>query len=384
MTFEFATAKRIVFGEGSLQQIGKITAGLGRDVLVIHGLAGDGFQQLVNLLEKENLRVTSLRVQGEPELHQVEHYVQVGRQAGVTTVIGFGGGSALDAAKATAAMLANAGDLLDYLEVVGKGQSLHNPALPWVAIPTTAGTGSEVTRNAVLSVPEKKVKVSLRSAGMLASVALIDPLLTLSLPPAVTASTGMDALAQVLEPFVSRRANPMTDIFCRDGMACSARSLRRAYFDGGDVAARTELCRASLMGGLALANAGLGAVHGFAAPIGGMFNAPHGAICARLLPLVTRANIDAFRKRAPESPVIGRYDEAARILTGDPVARADDGVAWLTQLCADLEIPGLGQYGVQTGDLKEIVHRAREASSMKANPLDLTETELVDVLEAAL
>jgi alcohol dehydrogenase class IV len=299
-------------------------------------------------------------------------------------VIALGGGSAIDTGKAIAALAANPGDPLDYLEVIGKGRPLAHAPLPVIAIPTTAGTGAEVTRNAVLESPQHRVKVSLRSPLMLPRVALVDPELTRSVPPNITASTGMDALTQVIEPFVSARANPLTDSLCREGMTRAARALRRVYADGDDADARADMALASLFGGLALANAGLGAVHGFAGPLGGMFHAPHGALCAALLPHVTAANIQALRQRQPQHPALARYDEIAVILTGDADARAADAVAWLGTLLADLNIPPLRAYHITPADFPAIVAASARASSMKANPIVLTDAELMAVLEAAL
>ena len=224
-----------------------------------------------------------------------------------------GGGSAIDAGKALAAMLTNPGEPLDYLEVVGRGQPLRQPSAPFIAVPTTAGTGSEVTRNAVLAAPERGVKASLRSPYLLPRLAVVDPELTLDLPPALTASTGLDALTQLIEPYVSVRANPMTDLYAVEGLRRAAEALPRAWANGDDREARRGMCWASLLGGLSLANAGLGAVHGFAAPVGGMFPAPHGAVCAALLAPAMEINVEALRRRAPESRALGRYDEVARL-----------------------------------------------------------------------
>ena len=246
-------------------------------------------------------------VPGEPTVGLVQAAVQTARAAGCDCVIAIGGGSTLDTGKAAGALLANPGDLLDYLEVVGKNQPLLRPGLPVIAIPTTAGTGAEVTKNAVLGVPEQKFKVSLRGAYLLPRVALVDPELTFSLPPAVTASTGLDALTQVIEPYVSKRANPLVDLWCREGIARAGRSLRRAYSEGSDPAAREDMAYTSLLGGLSLANAGLGAVHGFASPLGGEFNAPHGAICAALLAPAMKVNVRALGERAPAHPALERY-----------------------------------------------------------------------------
>jgi alcohol dehydrogenase class IV len=251
-------------------------------------------------------------------------------------------------------------------------------------VPTTAGTGAEVTRNAVLTVPEQRVKVSLRSPLMLPDVAIVDPELTYSMPPGVTAVTGLDALTQVIEPFVSHLANPLTDALCREGIQRAGHSLRRAYGNGRDADARRDMALASLMGGLALANAKLGAVHGFAGSIGGMFAAPHGAVCARLLPYTMVANVQALQSRQPENPALPRYAEIARILTGDSSATVQDGVQWIQSLCADLQIPGLAAYGLTTDDLPTIVNKSKNASSMKGNPIQLSEAELTHILEQAL
>jgi len=299
-------------------------------------------------------------------------------------VIAFGGGSALDTAKAIAALLTNGGDPLDYVEVIGKGKPLAAPARPVIAIPTTAGTGSEVTRNAVLGSPERGVKVSLRSPHMLPRLAIVDPELTYDLPRNVTASTGLDALTQLIEPYVSIRANPMTDALCVDGMRRAAGALRRVYEQPQDTTARRDMALASLLSGLALANAGLGAVHGFAAPIGGMFEAPHGAVCAALLPHATYVNIQALRSRASNSDQLRHYETVARLLTGNSQAQAEDAVVWLAETCIALNIPRLSTYGIESDHLPDLVSKATKASSMKSNPIVLTEAELHEIVEAAL
>jgi alcohol dehydrogenase class IV len=219
---------------------------------------------------------------------------------------------------------------------------------------------------------------------MLPRVALIDPVLMVTLPAAITASTGMDALTQVIEPFVSNAANPMTDVFCRDGIARAARSLRRAYQDGNDIDAREDMALTALFGGLALANAKLGAVHGFAAPIGGMFDAPHGAVCAALLAPVMHANIAALRSQIPWHPALERYAEIARLLTGNAEAKAEDGADWVRILTRDLGIPGLANYGIKPEAFAEIAEKAAQASSMKGNPIELTAAELSGILAEAL
>jgi alcohol dehydrogenase class IV len=311
------------------------------------------------------------------------------RAAGCDLVVGFGGGSALDAGKAIAALLGNGGDPLDYLEVVGRGLPLAHPGAPFLAVPTTAGTGSEVTKNAVLASREHGVKASLRSPLMLARVALVDPDLLEGLPADVIAASGLDALSQLIEPFLSARANPLTDGLAREGIRRSAGALGGAYAAaraGRPVAAgdREALALASLFGGLCLANAGLGAVHGFAAPVGGMFEAPHGGVCASLLGPVLRVNLAALRARAPDSAALGRFAELAALLTGRADATVEDGLLFLAELTGELDVPGLARYGVTRADVPALVAKARVASSMKGNPIALSDDELAEIAAAAL
>jgi alcohol dehydrogenase class IV len=369
MRFEFATAGRIVFGEGTFREV---TAAKWTRPLVVTGASG-----------RHACDGVPFRINGEPTLDDVRYGVELARAEDCVGVIAIGGGSAIDAGKAIAALLTNPGDPLDYLEVVGRGMPLANPSAAFIAVPTTAGTGSEVTRNAVLASTEHRVKASLRSPGMLPALAVVDPELTYDLPPAITASTGLDALAQVIEPYVSSRANPMVDLYCAEGIRRIAISLRRAFENGADREARAGMSWGSLLGGLSLANAGLGAVHGFAAPIGGMFDAPHGAVCAALLPHAVEINVEALRSRAPDSESLRRYDTIARLLTGQPHSNADDAVWWLTELCARLQIPPLSAYGVEDSHIPELVSKAAKASSMKANPIELTTDELTEIVTRA-
>jgi len=382
--FEFATATRIVFGAGTLGEAGAAAKAMGRRALLVTGREAARAEPLRELLAAEEIGSVEFAVSGEPTTEVARLGTERARESGCDLVIGFGGGSVLDTGKAIAALLTNEGDPLDYLEVIGKGKPLGKPPLPYIAIPTTAGTGAEVTRNAVLGSPEHNVKVSLRSPLMLPRLALVDPELTYGLPPEVTASTGLDALTQVMEPYVTKRANPMTDALCREGMRRAARSLRRACQKGDDPAAREDMALTSLFGGLALANAGLGAVHGFAGPLGGMFHAAHGAICARLLPHVMAANVRALQQRLAKSPALQRYDEIARLLTGSDEATADDGVAWVQELCQALQVPSLRSYGMTVADLPSVVEKSAAASSMRGNPLELTSEELTEILERAL
>ncbi|MCX7976271.1 MAG: iron-containing alcohol dehydrogenase [Bellilinea sp.] len=382
-SFDFQTSQRILFGSGRIDQLASITSEFGKRVYWFSISRRSFHDSIEQSLKEAGVTFQMAVVQGEPKLNQILAFVDEVKEFHPEVVVATGGGSVLDCAKAVAALAVNPGDPLDYLEVVGKGKPLQVDPLPVIAIPTTAGTGSEVTRNAVISLPEHQLKVSLRSPKMLPSVALIDPTLMLGLPPNATASTGMDALTQVIEPYVSIRANAFTDLFCEGGIRKIARSLRTAYHRGDDLAAREDMAFGSLMGGLALANAGLGAVHGFAAPLGGLFDAPHGAICARLLPVVCQVNIQALQERSPHNPVLERYQKIAGWLTGNPDANPLMGVRWLEELCEELQIPRLREYGVQRNIFSRVVENAKRASSMKANPLELRDEELFRILEEA-
>lgn len=390
MNFEFTTAGKIVFGNGTLAQAAPAAAVFGRRALVVTGRNPDRAAPLFDALRKEGLTGETFAVSGEPT-------IETARQAAALSadvVIGFGGGSVIDLAKAAAALMTNPGDLLDYLEVIGKGLPLTERPAPCIAIPTTAGTGAEVTKNSVLASPEHNVKVSMRHPLMIPDLAIVDPECTLSLPPAITASTGLDALTQLLEAFISCKAMPMTDGFCREGLPLAVRSLRRAFENGDDLVAREEMSLASLFGGLALANAGLGAVHGFAGPLGGMFNAPHGMLCAALLPHVMkmnlivgqasqyseslcRSNTRSLREACPTS----RFEEFAR-MTGS--STAEGGIGWLAGLCRDLQVPPLSALGIAEADFPAIVEKSKNSSSMKGNPVVLTDAVLVQILHTAL
>jgi len=378
MRFEFATATRVIFGEGTAATLPELARTFGARPLVVTGASKDRAAALVSILAAETFAAP-----GEPTVDLVREGARRVQDAACDVVFSLGGGSVIDAGKAIATVATNGGEPLDFLEGVGKGRAIAVPPLPFIAVPTTAGTGSEVTRNAVLGSTEHGVKASLRSPLMLPRVALVDPELTYGLPPAVTAGTGLDALTQLIEPYVSARANPLVDAICVAGIGRVAGALRRAYRDGADQDARRDMALASLLGGLALANAGLGVVHGFAAPLGGGWKAPHGALCAALLPHGMAANVAALRARAPQHPALERYAVIARLLTGRNEASADDGIDWVHALCTDLEIPALRAWGITEADLHGVVEKAARATSMQANPLPLTGEELLAVVTAA-
>ena len=323
-------------------------------------------------------------VAGEPTIEVARAGAAAAREHGADVVAAIGGGSVIDTGKAVAVLLGNGGDPLDYLEVVGAGRKITRPSVPCVAVPTTAGTGAEVTANAVLAAPEHQVKASLRSPLMLPRVALVDPGLTVSCPPPVTAASGMDALTQCLEPFVSVRANPVTDGLAREGLRRAAAGLRAAYADGADLAARADMAVCSLLGGIALANAKLGAVHGLAGVVGGTAPVPHGAACAALLAPVIEANVRALRSGPPGHPALDRYAEAARLLTARPGATIDEGLAWIRETITQLAIPGLAAYGVRAQHADTIAAQAARSSSMQGNPVVLSDDDLRAILLSAL
>ena len=377
--FDLALPRKVVFGPGRAAELAGLVASLGSRVLLCTGSDPARHRHLLGDVEP----VAVVRVTREPLVDDARSALDEARAAGADSVVAIGGGSVLDLAKAVAVLLGNGTDPLDHLEVVGRGLPIERPAVPYVAVPTTAGTGAEATANAVLGAPEHGRKASIRSPHMLAAVALVDPLLTLPCPPAVTASSGLDALTQCLEPFVSPKANPATDAVAADGLRRGARSLRRAYEHGDDRAAREDMALCSLFGGIALANAKLGAVHGVAGVVGGMVDAPHGAVCAALLAPVVEANVRALRERDPASPALDRYAAAARLLTGRDAATVEDAVAWLRETAAALQVPPLRDVGLRPARYAEVAEKSARSSSMQGNPVALTADELVAVLDAA-
>jgi alcohol dehydrogenase class IV len=383
MRFELATAARIVFRPGAVADLPEIARKFGTRAFLVTGRNTERMAPLAADLQRAGIKFSVFAVNSEPTLELVRTGVQQARED-CDLVISIGGGSAIDAGKAIAALATNSGEPLDYLEIISQARALENAPLPFIAVPTTAGTGAEVTRNAVLGSPEHGVKASLRSPLMLPKTALIDPDLTLNLPPEITASTGLDALTQLIEPYVSSRANALTDLFCLEGMKRVSACLVRAWRDSADRQARESMSFASLLGGLALANAGLGVVHGFAAPLGAMLHAPHGALCAAVLPHGIAINIQALRRRAPDHEALRKYREIARVLTGDAAAEPEDAAHWATALCQQLSITPLSAHGLEHRQIPELVEKAAKANSTKTNPVPLTENQLTEIAERAL
>jgi alcohol dehydrogenase class IV len=379
--FEFATAGRIMVGAGRAAELPGVLAGLGSRVLVC---TGANPARHAALLAGLGLPAAVFPVAEEPTIELARVGVAAARAHGADVVAAIGGGSVIDTGKAVAMLLGNGGDPLDYLEVVGSGRKVTQPAVPCVAVPTTAGTGAEVTANAVLVVPEHGLKASLRSPLMIPRVALVDPGLTASCPPPVTAASGMDALTQCLEPFVSVRANPVTDGLAREGLRRAAAGLRAAYADGADLVARADMATCSLLGGIALANAKLGAVHGLAGVVGGTAPVPHGVACAALLVPVIEANVRGLRSGPAGHPALDRYAEVARLLTANPAAGIDEGLAWIRETVARLAIPGLAAFGVRAQQADDIAAHAARSSSMQGNPVTLSHEDLRAIILSAL
>jgi alcohol dehydrogenase class IV len=381
MAFEFATPGRIIVGVGRAAELPGVLAGLGSRVLVCTGADPARHSELLAGL---GLPAAVFPVTGEPTVELARAATAAAREHGADIVAAVGGGSVIDTGKAVAMLLGNGGDPLDYLEVVGSGRKITRPAAPCVAVPTTAGTGAEVTANAVLAAPAHRVKASLRSGLMIPRVALVDPGLTASCPPAVTAASGLDALTQCLEPYVSVRANPVTDGLACEGLRRAAAGLRAAYADGSNLEARGDMAICSLLGGIALANAKLGAVHGLAGVVGGSAAVPHGVACAALLVPVIEANVLALRAGPPGHPALDRYLRAAELLTGQAGASVEEGIAWIRETLALLEIPGLGAFGIRPQDADDIAAKAIRSSSMQGNPVALSTADLRAILLRAI
>ena len=372
--FGFATAGRIRFGRGVAGEAASAARGYGRQVLLLRGGSVAWVDELVRDLAAAGCEVSQLRSSGEPSVDDVRAAVAAGRGADV--VLGVGGGAVIDLAKAAAALIPSECDVMEHLEVVGGGRPLQADPLPMIAIPTTAGTGAEVTKNAVIAVPEAARKVSLRDDRMLPRLALVDPALTDGAPRGVTLGSGLDALVQVIEPYLSSKANPLTDVLCRAAIPQGIAALKRLV-EGEDPAARDALAYVSLSGGLALANAGLGAVHGLAGVIGGRFGAPHGLICGRLLGPVLAANADALG-------VSARFTEVQMWLSDGFDLPEEGTFDALTALLDDWGLERLNQWIPEDADLGETAREAAASSSMRANPCVLEAETLEACIRAAM
>ena len=377
--FSIARLPRIEFGAGTLSKLPAIAARYGQRLLLVTGqrsfVASEAGQRLLDDLRAQAFVWEHVRVAGEPTAAFIDSTVDTLRGRPFDAVVGIGGGSALDAAKAIAGLLRPGNSVIDHLEGVGPELPYRGPATPFIAVPTTAGTGSEATRNAVLSLPGQ-YKKSFRDDALVAEWAIVDPDLLATCPPPLLAADGMDALTQLIEAFVSTRANPMTDALARSGLAAASEALVPLH-DCQTAVSRERMAYASLLSGICLAQTGLGAVHGLAAPLGAFFPIGHGEACGTLLGAATRANLAALRQRDPQSTALAKYDEVGRILGAADLPTFLDG--WIDHL----RLPRLSERRITTADLSRIVAEAR-GSSMRTNPVELSDTELTEILACRL
>jgi len=372
--FEFRLPKKIVFGNGCAEQIGEEVKELGNKALLVTGrraMKKTGMlDKIAKLIRDSGVEVVIFsEVEADPSLETVDRGTKLAEGEGCEVVIGLGGGSALDAAKAIAAMIGQEYSIGEYQA----GRELEKPGVPFLAIPTTSGTGSEMTKNSVLTNRDKRIKKSVRSPYMIAAVALVDPLLTISLPPSVTAASGTDALTQAIEAYVGLKSNPLTDTLALRAIELLGANLPKAVHNGADVGAREKMALGSLISGMAFANAGLGAAHGLSHPLGARKGIPHGVACAILLPWVMEFNMPLREEK---------FAQIALALGEEP--KGERAVKSIRKLLEDIEIPsGLGELGVTTDDLELLAGEAG-GSSLNNNPRKASKDELVEILRKAL
>ena len=393
MAFEFSVARlpRIQFGAGTFSLVPDIVAGLGEQVLLVTGVrsfrSSQHWNWLHTELQRREIEVSVCTVEGEPSPELVDGAAAEFREKGIDVVLGIGGGSALDAAKAIAGLLQGACSVMDYLEGVGPELPYEGPAVPFVAVPTTAGTGSEATKNAVLSVQGYSgFKKSFRHELLVPDQAVVDPDLLASCPPAVIAANGMDALTQLIESYVSLGAGAFTDALIESGLRAVREGLI-AWYNKGAPEGRERMAFASLVSGIALAQTGLGSVHGLASPLGAFFPIPHGVVCGTLVAEATRVNIVSLLARAREHHSLEKYARVSELLHGRHFETRQQAWDALISLLYDwterLSLPTLADFGVTSGDLHRVAAHAR-GGSMKTNPIELTDAELVGILKQRL
>lgn len=377
--FQFMTSTRIIFGEGALQSSLSTLNQFGYSVLLVTGKNLQRANSVIQYLKLQNMRYQHVAISGEPNITMVEETALAGRKFQPDMVVAMGGGSVLDMGKALAAIITNQGDVYDYVEVVGRSVPLKSKPLPFIAIPTTASTGSEVTKNAVLRSGQDQVKVSLRSPEMLADVAIVDPTLTYGTDPYVSGRGAMDAFTHLMEAYVCGEPNPLTDMICEEGLRRLSQSVIAACMQD-DHKARADISFAAMLGGMAITNAKLGAAHGLASALGGKLNAPHSVITARLAPYVMNENINAAQ-RAGRNDLLQRYTRLAQVLTGRVNAHREDSVLWVRMMLEKLDIPALDEFGVCSTSFEQVAEDTLKSVAIKGNPLPLTEERLIYILE---
>ena len=393
MAFSIARLPRIEFGAGSVKKLPGILGRYGKRLLIVTGGASlhatPQWEWLTAKLREQGFSWESFKVSGEPSPQLVDEAVAGFRGQVFDAVLGIGGGSVLDAAKAIAGLLKPGNSVMDHLEGVGPELPYHGPATPFIAVPTTAGTGSEATKNAVLSTHGRDgFKKSFRDEQLVPEYAVLDPDLLATCPPHLIAANGMDAFTQLLESFVSTKANAFTDALAISGMEAARDGLLAWYENGADAAVgREKMAYAALLSGITLAQVGLGSVHGLAAPLGAFFPIPHGVACGTVLEAATRVNIQAMNEREPSSPALERYARAGRLMGCDGAGGDAEARAFLLRVLGEwterMRLPRLGEFGITVADLPHIVANSR-GSSMKTNPIVLSDAEVGGILLARL
>jgi alcohol dehydrogenase len=390
--FSLSRLPRIEFGSGALSKLPFITRSYGTQALLVTGagsLKNSPFwPTFTSGLKSQGISWLHLAIPGEPSPQMVDEAVSALRAEPIDVVIGIGGGSALDAGKAIAGLLRPGNSVMDHLEGVGPELPYAGPAVPFIAVPTTAGTGSEATKNAVLSVQGLGgFKKSFRDEKLVAEVALVDPDLLSTCPAAVIAANGMDAFTQLLESYVSSHAAALTDSLAWGGMKAARDGLLALHADAGDAAARGRMAYAALVSGITLAQVGLGSVHGLAAPLGAFFPIPHGVACGTLVSTATRTNIETLRMREPAHPALEKYAQVGRLLSRQAQLGQDDAhtalIDTLETWTQELNLPSLAHYGVTQADIPRIVANSR-GSSMKTNPIWLDDSAIAAILAARI
>ncbi|NOH83948.1 iron-containing alcohol dehydrogenase [Vibrio sp. 03-59-1] len=376
--FQFMTSTRIIFGEGALQSSLSILNQFGYSVLLVTGQDPERSSPIIQYLKNQSMRYQHVAINGEPNITMVEETAVSGRKFHPDMVVAIGGGSVIDMGKALAAVIPNQGDVYDYVEVVGRNVPLKTKPIPLIAIPTTASSGSEVTKNAVLKSGQDRVKVSLRSPDMLADVAIVDPTLTYGTDAYTSGRGAMDAFTHLMEAYVCGDPNPLTDMVCEEGLRRLSPSIIAACKQD-DHKARADLSFAAMLGGMAITNAKLGAAHGLASALGGKLNAPHSVISGRLAPFVMSENINEA-KAAGRSDILNRYKRIAQIVTGRTNAHIEDSVLWVQMVLDKLALPHLSEFGVCSTSFEQVAQDALQSVAIKGNPLPLNEERLIHIL----
>jgi alcohol dehydrogenase len=392
--FSISRLPRIIFGSGRINEVPTLAASYGQTALLVTGkqsfYSSPRWQSFTQSLNAKGMRWLHFTVSGEPSPVLVDEAVKQFRGEAVDVVIGIGGGSVLDAAKAIAGLLPNGNSVMDHLEGVGKNIPYHGPSIPFIAVPTTAGTGSEATKNSVLSVPGRDgFKKSFRDECLIPEYAVIDPDLLVSCPRELVAADGMDAFTQLLESYVSIKANPFIDALAWSGMSAVKEGFFAAW-EGIEPSAshgRGCMAYAALLSGITLAQVGLGSVHGLASPLGAYFPIPHGVVCGTLVSTATEVNIKAMQEREPDNPALAKYAQVGRLLTGrteiDNTTACLSLTARLAEWSERLQLARLNSFGISTADFSMIVANSR-GSSMQTNPIVLTDAEIIAILMGRL